>query len=88
MEKIKVLSIMHLDQFKECMNGNMPSQKMWGLYEMSQKKDIDLKILPFGCSMFSIIKEIRLFKPVIVYLPFFDSKKILFSFLIEVAPHI
>lgn len=43
MEKIKVLSIMHLDQFKECMNGNMPSQKMWGLYEMSQKKDIDLK---------------------------------------------
>ena len=83
MEKIKVLSIMHLDQFKECMNGNMPSQKMWGLYEMSQKKDIDLKILPFGCSMFSIIKEIRLFKPAVVYLPFFDSKKFFLAFLLK-----
>lgn len=83
MEKIKVLSIMHLDQFKECMNGNMPSQKMWGLYEMSQKNDIDLKILPFRSSMFSIIKEIRLFKPAVVYLPFFDSTKFFLAFILK-----
>lgn len=83
MEKIKVLSIMHLDQFDSCVKGAMPSHKMWGLYELSKREDINLKIISFNSSKLDILLNIIRFKPDIVYLPFFDSLNFIYAFLFK-----
>lgn len=83
MEKIKVLSIMHLDQFDSCVKGAMPSHKMWGLYELSKREDINLKIISFNSSKIDILLNIIRFKPDIVYLPFFDSLNFIYAFLLK-----
>lgn len=85
MEKIKVLSIMYVDQFEQCCRGEIPSQKMWGLYELSQRKDIDLKILPFESSNLRVLKAILSFRPDVVYLPFFDSQNFFSAFMLKLA---
>lgn len=84
MEKIKVLSIMHLDQYASCEKGAIPSHKMWGLYELSQREDIDLKIISFNSSKFDVLKNINSFKPDVVYLPFFDSLNFTYAFLFKI----
>ena len=85
MEKIKVLSVMYVDQFEQCRRGEIPSQKMWGLYELSKRKDIDLKIMPFDSSNVQILKAVFGFRPHVVYLPFFDSKNFFLAFLFKLA---
>ena len=85
MEKIKVLSVMYVDQFEQCRRGEIPSQKMWGLYELSKCNNIELKIIPFNSSKVQVMNAVLQFRPNVIYLPFFDSKNFLFAFLLKLA---